>query len=687
MRRDVTFLLVSALIVQSVGCQHPCITAVAMKPNPGCPHYLSFLYDPCQEPAGIPFYLPKPLLIISKNFRNIEETKVGLTDGAPIPNYFDDQAKYADLNARTNFAGLNGTEASGAATGHNQTGDPNAPAVEPAKSATAAPATVYSKTGAPVSPGQAPSDGLKPEAFFTYHIVFVPDLTQKYGLKIRGGVGEIRAAMNLVNGWQFTGLGPYYMKDSSTAQNILSSGITANLAASGVADVVKAVASLRPSIGGGGGRVQSEVPPQKFLDPERVRAVDEALRNLRPKFLTIPAYAEISIYEPFLTPEGTMEWKLIAEHKYDRNVVATDVPLTDIVNLMTTASAPGAAAPVGTGVQSEVPGTGPGATPPGQGLPSPLPMPQPVAPPLNEVNGPGQLPPLAPPTPINPGPAAVNPRRVDPALRRTQAPADIDSTAVVRAFGNLAGQPDGAGAAPTLQVAPTDPGRMGFMATRNTAPQLQLSGVPPGTPVQLTRLGRPLGSTTAGPNGVATFTDPGPLAPGEYAYEAFSLADPKGSASLAQLKLHVMPPEIPTTPPPGTGVTQASVGGVAAPAAAVPTTSLDSMVLRQVLGTGGALPLAVAAPATMATLPVPSAGGPVINQFFGKTHLAGAAIPDAAQPRHRWIAWLHHDRPKERTVAVGGLDADAAVAPVPVAAAPVVAPVASAVPVAGTGVR
>ena len=101
-----------------------------------------------------------------------------------------------------------------------------------------------------MSPGAPPSDGLKPDAFYTYHIVFVPDFTQKYGLKIKGGVGEIRAAMNLVNGWQFTGLGPYYMKDSSTAQNTLSAGITANLAASGVADVVKAAASLAPGTTG-----------------------------------------------------------------------------------------------------------------------------------------------------------------------------------------------------------------------------------------------------------------------------------------------------------------------------------------------------------------------------------------------------------------------------------------------------
>ena len=84
-----------------------------------------------------------------------------------------------------------------------------------------------------------PSDGLAPNTFFTYHIDFVPDLTQKYGLKVSGGVGEFRAAMNLVNGWQFTGLGPYYMKDSSTAQDVMASGIAARLGGQAVQDVLK----------------------------------------------------------------------------------------------------------------------------------------------------------------------------------------------------------------------------------------------------------------------------------------------------------------------------------------------------------------------------------------------------------------------------------------------------------------
>ena len=116
------------------------------------------------------------------------------------------------------------------------------------------PGHLFSQDGAPITPATAPVDGLSPRTFYTYQIVFVPDLTQKYGLQIKGGAGEIRAAMNLVNGWQFTGLGPYYMKDSSTAQDILSAGISTRLGGQAVADVLKGVADLT----GGAGRKAAE---------------------------------------------------------------------------------------------------------------------------------------------------------------------------------------------------------------------------------------------------------------------------------------------------------------------------------------------------------------------------------------------------------------------------------------------
>ena len=104
----------------------------------------------------------------------------------------------------------------------------------------------YSSQAPQVSPTDLVNDNLTPETFYTYQIVFVPDMTQKYGLKVEGGAGELRAAMDLVNGWQFTGLGPFYMKDSSTSQNVLSAGIAANLAARGVGDVIKDIAITPP---------------------------------------------------------------------------------------------------------------------------------------------------------------------------------------------------------------------------------------------------------------------------------------------------------------------------------------------------------------------------------------------------------------------------------------------------------
>jgi hypothetical protein len=64
--------------MEITGCHHPSITAVSLNPH-YCDHKFAFLYNPCKELEGIPFYLPKPLLIVAKNFRNIEETKPGFS--------------------------------------------------------------------------------------------------------------------------------------------------------------------------------------------------------------------------------------------------------------------------------------------------------------------------------------------------------------------------------------------------------------------------------------------------------------------------------------------------------------------------------------------------------------------------------------------------------------------------------
>jgi hypothetical protein len=270
----------------------PEITAVSLNPQDG-PQF--------GKETGIPFYLPKPLLIISKNFRNLETPTVGLTDSAPIPGGFDDQSKYADLNARTNFAGLNAAGTAATEVAHpasTSTGIKSGP-------------TLHTPGGPPVTPWTVPSDGLTPETFFTYQIVFVPDMTQKYGLKVRGGPGEIRAAMNLVNGWQFTGIGPFYMKDSATAQNILASGISARLGGQAAADLVNAAANL--------GKVLGTLQRGPVEGPEVAR-VFEGLAELKaiPVCQDICNYAEIYVYEPHMTPDGRMEWCQIAQHQLNR---------------------------------------------------------------------------------------------------------------------------------------------------------------------------------------------------------------------------------------------------------------------------------------------------------------------------------------------------------------------------------
>lgn len=292
--------VIAVIAIAPAGCQHPTITAVSLSEA----HY--------GKQSGIPFYLPKPLLIIAKNFRAIEEAKVGLTDSAPIPTGFDDQAKYADLNARTNFAGLNGTDANGGGDTQNG-GTPDTGTTTAEKSSP----HVYTSDGPPITPREAPSDGLAPATFYTYHIVFVPDLTQKYGLKVKGGVGEIRAAMNLVNGWQFTGLGPYYMKDSSTAQNVLASGIAARLGASGVADVVNSIADLS-------GKLQDATVSADDQRVQRLAKSIEAL-PLERACMTLPNFAEIHVFEARIGMDGQMEWCEIANLSFDRQYLGAEV--------------------------------------------------------------------------------------------------------------------------------------------------------------------------------------------------------------------------------------------------------------------------------------------------------------------------------------------------------------------------
>ncbi len=266
----------------------------------------------CNEPEGIPFYLPKPLIIVAKNVRYIESEKIGLTDSAPIPSSFDDQAKYADLNSRTELRGLPaGTTAQAAAIGST-----------PSTAAAAATAAVSGQhLTAPkppyLAPDVAPTDGLMPDTFYTVQIVFVPDLSQKYGLRVKGGAGELRAALNLVNGWMFTGLGPFYFKDSSTAQNMLSAGIMSNVAAAGAADVVRSIAELPAAA-----EVERFPAAAQQLQQQILELKQQLARAARPQLVqrpgTMQGYAEVHIFEPQLTEEACVAWQQICSLKFDR---------------------------------------------------------------------------------------------------------------------------------------------------------------------------------------------------------------------------------------------------------------------------------------------------------------------------------------------------------------------------------
>src|SRR4051812_26310310 len=74
-QRIVLFTFIVTCVLISGGCTHPKITAVNLN-NPNAPE-------------GMPYYLPKPYLVVSKNIRYIQTPTVGLTQTAPIPNSFD----------------------------------------------------------------------------------------------------------------------------------------------------------------------------------------------------------------------------------------------------------------------------------------------------------------------------------------------------------------------------------------------------------------------------------------------------------------------------------------------------------------------------------------------------------------------------------------------------------------------
>ncbi len=125
--------------------------------------------------------------------------------------------------------------------------------------------------------------------------------------------------MNLVNGWQYTGMGPYYSKDSSSAQNILSGGISARLGGQAAKDVISSVADLAKSLPGGG----TQAGGMLDMSDSRLVKLSESLKELptqsEPMF--IPDFAEIHVYEPSLGPDGVMTWSEITCCTFNRAYV------------------------------------------------------------------------------------------------------------------------------------------------------------------------------------------------------------------------------------------------------------------------------------------------------------------------------------------------------------------------------
>ncbi|MEM7453397.1 MAG: hypothetical protein AAF456_03475 [Planctomycetota bacterium] len=324
------------------------MSAVRMSPGGEC------------EPCGIPYYLPKPLLVVAKNVRHIDEAKVGLTGSAPIPGSFDNQADYANLNANVSFPATPPDEDGGGGTEESGIDGTQPFAREQ------------------MTPSDAWRDGITPDSFFSYQIVFVPDLSQKYGLQISGGPGEVRAAMNMVNGWMYTGMGPFYLKDSSTAQNRMACGVQALFTGRGAADVLNEVSDIAalgvpsPNTAPSVNENTTDTIPTNTL----VNAVTEFADAIKQQQM-IPAkmlnYAEIYIYEPELSPDGQMHWELIVEHHFDRDYMTRDPSLANTDQQMLGI--------IGQLLQQQQvsPPAGEAATPPGQTIQMPLELLPPAA--------------------------------------------------------------------------------------------------------------------------------------------------------------------------------------------------------------------------------------------------------------------------------------------------------------------
>jgi len=368
--------------------------------------------DPCvNEREGIPFYLPKPYLVVAKNVRFLPPPTVGLTQPAPVPVVFDTEAREVTMTgsiteartlalerklleesrfsraetdamartiedrlsrliedklsrleedkkseAVTNTTTVTTTrtettpdDATVTRTDSTTTTDTTSSTDVPqdgfsgggtqlqgaevgqAPAAAAALGQVLGMSDPPVVPAGAIPDGLIPHTFYTFQVVYLPDLTQKYGLEIHNGPGEFRATMNLVNGWMHTGAGPIYMRDSTTAANTVATGMA-------VGNVIDALAGL--GFAGAG-------PIAPTSSAAALANIVPGLAEVRPGTqlqgsggtpeMHRTGYAELYIYEPTLVEmwingckTKRVEWALVGGGpiQMDRDwlAISGDVP-------------------------------------------------------------------------------------------------------------------------------------------------------------------------------------------------------------------------------------------------------------------------------------------------------------------------------------------------------------------------
>lgn len=118
-----------------------------------------------KEKGAIPYYLPRPYLLVTKNF-----------DGTTTTTKKTKEVKEGEKEKTTT--------------------------------------TTESTT-------IAPADPLKSDRY-SIRVIYLPDLKRKYGLKITDGIGSFESTISLVDGWKLTGVN--VKSDSKTAETIASVG-------------------------------------------------------------------------------------------------------------------------------------------------------------------------------------------------------------------------------------------------------------------------------------------------------------------------------------------------------------------------------------------------------------------------------------------------------------------------------